>query len=170
MKSLLYILLIALIGCTNDSLVFKNSISGRTPNLKKNSFLLENDTIQFLKYNKKNYIITSNSDSIFIGEIVKKHGVYFLQRKEHDYWIISSFKASKDSLYGFGQAIAHQIFPYYGDSTICEWIEGEYFDKIEEITDDENTIYIVDNDRKETIRFFNIIRKQGNSIKFEKLN
>jgi len=117
MKKFLFTSVIVLLYCScggyPDS-YFKEKANGhRTFGLegtyiftyKISDSLTVRDTLRFERIRKNDFLITKlpGKDTIYLGEIVKRRGLYFMNKPSNQkgWWHISAFKFSGDSIYNY---------------------------------------------------------------------
>ena len=62
------------------------------------------DTLRFIRMKKNNFLITdfSEKDTLFSGEIIKRNGLYFMNRQiAGGYWDVRAFRLADDSIYNY---------------------------------------------------------------------
>ena len=101
------------------------------------------DTLKFERIHKNDFLIThySSNDTLFLGEIVKRKGLYFMNTPapEEGWWQISAFRFAGDSLYNF--------WGLDGNSDYYEEVnDGDFFSDFEE----SDTILHIRNSPSET--------------------
>jgi hypothetical protein len=117
------------------------------------------DTISIRRIRKNTYVITSETDTLFQGDIAKKKGMYFLSRKEpNGYWSIGAFRIKGDSVYNFHDAIT-------ASHPGMRW-----FSKFTKKESKEYIIYTIDNSSQETVQAFaEVVELETKGEYFEKI-
>ncbi|MCH8904240.1 MAG: T9SS type A sorting domain-containing protein [Bacteroidetes bacterium] len=169
---ILFLFAVFLFGaCDSNIYRFDNKVKGRNPlDLIGDYVLITHDgdtvlrdTISISRIYKSNYLIERNGqDTLYLGEIRKKKGMYFLNQYDpgDQHWDINAFKIANDSIYNFYSA----IWGYH-----VSLIDSGYFKKYEKTTKEDITTYFIHNEKKETLKAFAIIINDAKGIRFEPL-
>ncbi len=144
--------LFCIIASETTEIRFKNKVRGTNPfsligNYELNIHQTDTHYIDTLKINrirKSTYTIKrNNDDTLYIGEIRKRNGLFFLNQPDAEtgYWEIGCFKIIGDSIYNFYPSLIAANF---------ELIEEDFFEEYEEQEKNDVITYFIDNKRKET--------------------
>ena len=118
----------------NGTYVFTHKISDS---------LSESDTMRFERIHRDDFLVTnfSGTDTIYFGEIVKRRGLYFMNRPSgpKGWWHISAFKFSGDSLYNYWGICSN---PAYSEEVHDQKFFSDY--------DESDTALYINNSSSET--------------------
>ncbi len=176
-KSFIYFLLFLFLSSCEDvpDYFFKNKAEGRRAfglqgiyeiSERMNDTLEFKDTIKFSRLRKNDFLITSFSkgDTLYEGEIVKRKGLYFMNKKiKNDYWDIRAFCLTDDSIYNYSVLDCKAD---YNSEIEIKKIFSDY--SLSE--KDEHKTYIILNSRNETYNALYANTFSGEKVAYRKLD
>ncbi len=135
---LVLLVLIPFFSCNEiPDYLFKNKVNGHRPFGLEGVYVFSyplpdsvaQDTVKFERVKKNEFVVTnfSSNDTLYFGEIVKRKGMYFLNKMsdERGWWNISAFKFVGDSVHNYGALNGANSYP---DETKEEKIFSDYIE------------------------------------------